>query len=1091
MDVSGVKSDKLSESHGIVQNVLGITIKRSEKRALQGPQDAVPQKLYIGHLYGRLTGFKQDDVKYLSLQDVDDVVRAMIYVCILHNRNVLVTLNESYTRALEALGKGTSKLSLNHMSVNELTELLEAIQNALVYNGSLLIVCPDYFTLTDILEKDEIKRAYLDLSTPKARSDVFIDFALSAGNGCYLGKLVEHIWNSDEEVATAEFTSVFDTLRLRMSLKGIKATHSGEIKALVHMLSFKPLVKLFIEDIERVELESSLQKDCGAKRELLSIIGQLLNASSLNEESLEVSKLIGLNKTFYEGLQPERIDFHGKRDLNIVKMLIATKRSDYERSVNDVLQLAKLVLKADAKLRSKFLSLFGRFASFNTTRRKVLRLTHIDSGPMTLDPLYYRRMALSQDNTFGFSINLAWLLLLLSQGITFPKAEEIDVAFCQVSNMAKAKTNSLDSEMDEEKVQQLKSVDEEINHMLSFLVNTPSCMGDENQVVEAIKKLDTNALKCYDGKFITQIFWLTLKGLIMLFLPALQENLKILTHTLNYANNTQNLSPNDEKLAEYISHVYAWRTMIQHPCLIKALWHFINLSLRVFLRCALFYKADGSVNTEYRDAFNASKMRYSVLVEKYCESVSGDSCDEEQPPQFTVLPVDFIECILDLIKNITLLKQYDAYIKPPDGNALDGMDFELVVATCVFLMKCSNNMVKNIHIKCDLACSTILFLSKYSKEPMHQFETLPVSKAHLMDALCRTFIASQKASYNTRISSRLNIIQSLSQFFTISSYKKSFVTCIISKRELFVQFLHLLLNDTTFLIEEVVSYLTEIKRREVAGISLDDAPEQEEREEDDNQNDHYTQDGSIDANQLKSMSGSELKGRTRTFVEYGYEICSLLHILCNEFPGEITNSSVLLPQVSTCLGCCLESLAGQKCLQLKVRNMDEYGFKPKEWLSKIMQCYISLYEFNNEDKSPFIKAIVQNERYYRPEVFNRCIRFSTREMFLNYKAIKSFNALSNKLLEYAKKTSMMYDEATNEEIPEHYLDPIMMDIMEDPVLLPTSGKIMDRKNIERHLMSEATDPFTRAPLSREDLVEQVELRKEIESFVKSIGNKNV
>lgn len=42
-------------------------------------------------------------------------------------------------------------------------------------------------------------------------------------------------------------------------------------------------------------------------------------------------------------------------------------------------------------------------------------------------------------------------------------------------------------------------------------------------------------------------------------------------------------------------------------------------------------------------------------------------------------------------------------------------------------------------------------------------------------------------------------------------------------------------------------------------------------------------------------------------------------------------------------------------------------------------------------------------------------------------------------------------------------------LMEDPVLLPSSGKIMDRPVIIRHLLNSQTDPFNRQPLSEDDL----------------------
>lgn len=49
------------------------------------------------------------------------------------------------------------------------------------------------------------------------------------------------------------------------------------------------------------------------------------------------------------------------------------------------------------------------------------------------------------------------------------------------------------------------------------------------------------------------------------------------------------------------------------------------------------------------------------------------------------------------------------------------------------------------------------------------------------------------------------------------------------------------------------------------------------------------------------------------------------------------------------------------------------------------------------------------------------------------------------------------------------LDPILNTLMKDPVILPTSGQIVDRAVIQRHLLSEATDPFSMTPLRTEML----------------------
>jgi len=43
--------------------------------------------------------------------------------------------------------------------------------------------------------------------------------------------------------------------------------------------------------------------------------------------------------------------------------------------------------------------------------------------------------------------------------------------------------------------------------------------------------------------------------------------------------------------------------------------------------------------------------------------------------------------------------------------------------------------------------------------------------------------------------------------------------------------------------------------------------------------------------------------------------------------------------------------------------------------------------------------------------------------------------------------------------------------MRDPVKLPISNQIVDRKIIKQHLLSNQTNPFTNGPLKESDLIE--------------------
>ena len=70
------------------------------------------------------------------------------------------------------------------------------------------------------------------------------------------------------------------------------------------------------------------------------------------------------------------------------------------------------------------------------------------------------------------------------------------------------------------------------------------------------------------------------------------------------------------------------------------------------------------------------------------------------------------------------------------------------------------------------------------------------------------------------------------------------------------------------------------------------------------------------------------------------------------------------------------------------------------------------------------------------------------------------------------------------EIPDEFSCPITCDIMSEPVKLPTSGMVVDKKTIKQHLLNDEIDPFNRKPLKFEMVIPQVELKKKIDNWVK-------
>ena len=61
-------------------------------------------------------------------------------------------------------------------------------------------------------------------------------------------------------------------------------------------------------------------------------------------------------------------------------------------------------------------------------------------------------------------------------------------------------------------------------------------------------------------------------------------------------------------------------------------------------------------------------------------------------------------------------------------------------------------------------------------------------------------------------------------------------------------------------------------------------------------------------------------------------------------------------------------------------------------------------------------------------------------------------------------------------------DAVMDTLMNDPVQLP-SANVVDRSTIERHLMNDTTDPFTRQHLTAVMLIPLPDLKMRIQEFV--------
>lgn len=274
----------------------------------------------------------------------------------------------------------------------------------------------------------------------------------------------------------------------------------------------------------------------------------------------------------------------------------------------------------------------------------------------------------------------------------------------------------------------------------------------------------------------------------------------------------------------------------------------------------------------------------------------------------------------------------------------------------------------------------------------------------------------------------------------------------------FVQFVNLLLNDVTYLLDEGLSKLIDINRLqkelEVNPFTLDAStpppPERRERE------------------QLLATT----ERQAASYISLSNETVSLLTKFTSFVPDAFVYPEVV-DRLARMLNFNQVVLTGDKCKNLKVKDPAKYRFNPKELLSMIVDIYLNL-----TTKQAFVLACARDGRSYRKEVFLKTLVILKKYSLKGYQDIEKFERFVN-AVEEAKLQDEEGEEALGD-IPEHFLgtvifadadiDPLMYTLMEDPVILPTSKVSVDLSTIKSHLLSDPSDPFNRSPLKIEDVI---------------------
>ncbi|KAK2871908.1 hypothetical protein FQN49_002715 [Arthroderma sp. PD_2] len=585
---------------------------------------------------------------------------------------------------------------------------------------------------------------------------------------------------------------------------------------------------------------------------------------------------------------------------------------------------------------------------------------------------------------------------------------------------------------------------------LEYLQRNPRIqMRDETKVNADQETSDAFYDKTADGtsNFITEVFFLT-----------------VAAHHYGSESLTSKLSDLDRHLRDMQSQIERFELerhrWISNPTQLRMFEEALKkYKDRLDLGMAFQFALQGILLDEIWQSRSMQFMRYVVVW--LLRLTSGRNfpkepiklpLPEQQSETLKCLPEYFLEDVISNFKFILLNMP----------QIVTSTQADELIMLCITLLH-SSNYIKNPFMKSGLV--TILYYGTLSRRSggrgvlVDMLNSMPFALNHLLHGLMTFYIEAEFTGTHTQFSDKFNIRYEIFQIIKCiwpnQIYREKLSIEAKKNVDFFVQFVNLLLNDVTYILDE--SFTSFIKIHDT----------QEELNRDGGSMDETTR-------QEKEEQLATEKRRAKATMQLTNETVAMLKLFTEALADSFTMKEIV-QRLADMINYNLDAMVGPKSANLRVDNLAEYGFNPRNMLNEITDVYLNLM-----DKENFILAIARDGRSYKPANFEKAAEI------LRKFALKSPEDLAKwDRLQAAVKAAKEADDQAEEDlgdIPDEFLDPLMYTLMDEPVILPSSKVSIDKSTIRSHLLSDPNDPFNRAPLKIEEVVPDTELKAKIEAF---------
>ena len=419
---------------------------------------------------------------------------------------------------------------------------------------------------------------------------------------------------------------------------------------------------------------------------------------------------------------------------------------------------------------------------------------------------------------------------------------------------------------------------------------------------------------------------------------------------------------------------------------------------RYDLGLAYKYTMQGILSDDVWQARSMLFMRYVIVW--LLRMVSGRNfpkeslqvpLPEEPPEVFKCLPEYFLEVIVSNFNFIMLSMPH--IITSTQGDEL--------IMLCISFLR-SSQYIKNPYLKAGLV--TILYRGTWTRRNgargvlVDLLNSLPFAIENILHTLMQFYIEAEFTGTHTQFFDKFNIRYEIFQIIKCiwpnPVYQNKLLIEASKNLDFFVRFVNLLLNDVTFVLDESFTAFVTIHDTQLelaqSGSTMDENARQEKEE------------------QLAAA-----QQRAKSFMQLTNETVAMLKLFTFALADSFTMPEIV-QRLADMLDYNLDAMVGPKSTNLRVENLEDYGFNPKALLSELIDVYLNLMNKDN-----FIMAVARDGRSYKPENFVKAAALMRKFALKSSDELEKWEKLQQKF-----KAAKEADEQAEEDlgdVPDEFL----------------------------------------------------------------------